>query len=569
MAEAVGTSDPNYRYSINQYFGDGAKLLWQISFAGGYLDRSHIKARYYPEGGVADPINFSWVDASTVKIEPAVPAGARFIIYRDTPKDKPLAQFKDGAFVTEQNLDRNAIQAVFIAAEAQDTTTLSIKGDKGEKGDPGRSSVRAFVGVTGSNADDQAQALRRIYDDPQVTAPYFPAGDYRIGSDLTITDPTTFDKNAVIRVGAGAVLTISADINAGQYQVFSIEPGGNVRFTSGAVNQIIPDWFGANLWYGSSNTIYGKRTGENLLRADSPTTSNYMCAFGYRVIQQMRIGQEGAFFGTFAGSALIDGTFQTGLGYAALRGKETFEGSGTFRPISGDTNTGVGCGALQDGVILVRNTAVGAFAGKEYETASDNTLLGTFACRVGKFGEKNVLLGANAGYNLGETGAPADTQLNVGVGYAALGNPANKKGSYNTCLGGFSGYTLTTGQMNTFCGYNTGPLSDAEGFIVNAICIGFSARARKSNSITIGNGLINAEDRTLIGSSAHQVDTTLGPRKLVIGDTAPMYVWSIDGEANGTVAAPVGSLAGSKNGKLYFKAGGDSTDTGWREVAFV
>jgi hypothetical protein len=61
-----------------------------------------------------------------LRIHPAVPASAqRLVIYRSTPKDLPLVDFETGARVTEQNLDRIARQAVFIAAELLDGISVA------------------------------------------------------------------------------------------------------------------------------------------------------------------------------------------------------------------------------------------------------------------------------------------------------------------------------------------------------------------------------------------------------------------------------------------------------------
>lgn len=428
--------------------------------------------------------------------------------------------------------------------------------------------ARNIVGLVGDGSD-QTSALAALYGPNGPTTPHLAPGVYLTTANLTISKPTRFDRGAIIRVPAGVKLTVAADIDARQFQIFDIANGDDLTIVDGALHQIIPDWFGANVVVGGSNTIYGKFAGTKLTGSDAPIERNYAAIYGYRAGQQLTKTNETALFGTFAGSSLSDGLFQTGIGYGALRGKEDPEGSGNFRRIDGDSNTALGCATLQDGIVVTRNLAAGAFALKELQYGTDNTALGTLACRVSQNGRQNTIVGSNAAYYLGSTGGTGDTELNVGVGYAALGNPNNKQGSYSVAVGGLAGYTMTTGRMVTLLGYNTGPVTEGEGFVVNAICVGFSARCRKSNSITIGNSLINDEDRTLIGSSAAQIDTTLGPRKLVIGDTAPIAVISIDGEANGIVAAPVGSMAGSKNGKLYFKAGGESTNTGWREVAFV
>jgi hypothetical protein len=111
---------PVYRYSINKYIGDGVQTNWELSFAGGYISRTHIKAKTTEDDGSTTELLFDWVGDFQVRIDPPVSEGQAFSIYRDTPKTTPVANFTDGAVVNELNLDQNAAQAVFIAAEAID-----------------------------------------------------------------------------------------------------------------------------------------------------------------------------------------------------------------------------------------------------------------------------------------------------------------------------------------------------------------------------------------------------------------------------------------------------------------
>lgn len=110
-------------YSINVFPGNGTQTNFEISFAGGYISREHVKAYLRVGNGEAVPVAFDWVDDNTVRYAPAAPVNSVFVVYRSTPKDKPLADFSNGAVLTETSLDVNARQAVFIAAEAQDNGT--------------------------------------------------------------------------------------------------------------------------------------------------------------------------------------------------------------------------------------------------------------------------------------------------------------------------------------------------------------------------------------------------------------------------------------------------------------
>lgn len=116
--------------SQNWWEADGTTELWPITFAGGYIDRSHVKA--WKRATLADlptaiPITDDmFVGDYQLRITPPIPAGWILAVYRDTPKLEPLVDFEDGSNFSEASLDTNARQAVFIAAETQDLVTLSV-----------------------------------------------------------------------------------------------------------------------------------------------------------------------------------------------------------------------------------------------------------------------------------------------------------------------------------------------------------------------------------------------------------------------------------------------------------
>lgn len=103
-------------YKTMQYFNGTGGDTFDINFAGGYLDKSHVKA--LSEAGEALGVVF--LTESRVRVSQVVPVGSHVLIYRDTPKDLPLVQFTDGVSMTAKSLDRNAKQAVFVAAEMLD-----------------------------------------------------------------------------------------------------------------------------------------------------------------------------------------------------------------------------------------------------------------------------------------------------------------------------------------------------------------------------------------------------------------------------------------------------------------
>ncbi|UPI11719.1 tail spike protein [Aeromonas phage yong1] len=101
--------------TMHLYNGTGGDTF-DINFAGGYIDRTHVKALV----SNGDVVTLQFSSASRVRTSRPIVVGETVLIYRDTPKAVPLAQFEDGALLTAANLDRNAKQAVFVAAEMLD-----------------------------------------------------------------------------------------------------------------------------------------------------------------------------------------------------------------------------------------------------------------------------------------------------------------------------------------------------------------------------------------------------------------------------------------------------------------
>lgn len=119
--------------SVNRWLGDGVTTDWDFSFSGGYIDKAHVKAYMVAADRTRSGIPVTaamFVTPFRLRL-PVTPVGAEVTIYRDTPKNLPLVEFEDGTAITEPSLNLMARQAVFIAAEFTDATTVVVKGGTG------------------------------------------------------------------------------------------------------------------------------------------------------------------------------------------------------------------------------------------------------------------------------------------------------------------------------------------------------------------------------------------------------------------------------------------------------
>lgn len=112
---------PAVKYATLVTEGDGVQTQWEFNFAGGYISPEHVKA--FTEDLTTGELvirPLTLVGPNTAQITPAVAAGLRLFIYRDTPKTEPLVNYTTGSILNESSLDKSNQQAVFIAAELAD-----------------------------------------------------------------------------------------------------------------------------------------------------------------------------------------------------------------------------------------------------------------------------------------------------------------------------------------------------------------------------------------------------------------------------------------------------------------
>lgn len=102
---------------------NGVTEEWDLSLSGGYLSRDHVKAYFYPTGNLEDarqPKTFTWMNATRIRITPALAGGGKLLIQRETPRDDLLVQFTNTADFNKDNLMTLGRQAIFVAAELID-----------------------------------------------------------------------------------------------------------------------------------------------------------------------------------------------------------------------------------------------------------------------------------------------------------------------------------------------------------------------------------------------------------------------------------------------------------------
>ena len=351
----------------------------------------------------------------------------------------------------------------------------------------------------------------------------FVRGQYRIASNLSLTKTAVFQDGAEIVVPNGVTLTLAAEVVAGSYKIFTVEAGGAVVVsTTSTLSEIKGQWFDG-AYTGASVIIRGELAGHAAVGTAGLLGLDYVHIDGYRACEKTTTGLEGMSIGTYAGASATSLLYNTLVGYAAGRGKES--PPGTFRAWTGQDNTVVGAGSFVNPLTASSVTAIGSGVMKEFETGDNLVAVGTFAGRIGLLQKDGVNVGALSGYNAGTTGLAADTSDFVHVGFRA-GEGATQ--SYrNTLAGSQAGRYLTTGAENTSIGALAGPENSTYGAVAKTIAVGSLARTRVSNSITIGNGITETvAGTTRIGGSDQTFAYVAGVYDQTTASAANVVVFS-------------------------------------------
>lgn len=219
---------------------------------------------------------------------------------------------------------------------------------------------------------------------------------------------------------------------------------------------------GTGLNIGTLTRIY--QNGQTLLTSSSTAAGNL--AVGYQAAPNVD-GQGGlysTYLGYQAGNTATSSSYNTGIGYQAL--KSVVKGSGD----GGLYNTGVGYQSLTSNTTGPSNSAVGYDSLYSNTTGNDNSALGVQSLYSNTTGHESSALGSYSLYS-NTTGYE-----NSAMGVSSLDR--NTTGFHNSAVGHSSLYSNTTGANNSALGsyslwYNTSATS--------TVAVGFEAAQGVAN----------------------------------------------------------------------------------------
>jgi hypothetical protein len=198
------------------------------------------------------------------------------------------------------------------------------------------------------------------------------------------------------------------------------EAGLNNSITGGGINGTQNTYVGFKAGRGDAGGSTASKNigiGSSVLLKTIDGSRN--TAIGYQAMQDITTGDDNIALGEIALTNATSGSRNFALGTHALQAA------------NGNDNIGIGYFALSTSTGST-NVAIGVRAIGNIAGSSENVGIGKFVGRYGA-GDENVLIGSNAGYGVD-------------------GNTYN----YNTVVGSYGGYSLTTGSTNAFFGYRAG-----------------------------------------------------------------------------------------------------------------
>ena len=118
-------------YSYVTYTGDGSTQIYTVPFP--FIKQEDIHVFLDAEEVPAERIE--WLSEASLKLDAPPEQGAVIRIRRDTDKEEAVVDFHDGSVLSEEDLDQNTRQLLFVAQEAYDALEGSPTIDNDNKWD--------------------------------------------------------------------------------------------------------------------------------------------------------------------------------------------------------------------------------------------------------------------------------------------------------------------------------------------------------------------------------------------------------------------------------------------------
>ena len=325
-----------------------------------------------------------------------------------------------------------------------------------------------------------------------------------IQKQYIVQNNTTGSQSITVKTSAGTGITVPSGRKAHLYvdgtnviQMFDFvnisggtidnTPIGATTPSTGVFTSVSAN--GVTLSRGATAILTNTAVGTNCLAAINSATASNNTAVGYQALDVNVFSDNNTAVGSGALGASVGsatdtfyGGRNTAIGYRSLA---TITGTSQF-----DTgNTAIGTQAAENATITSDSVYIGYQTGQSVTgLTSNNVAIGNSAFKNAGGSIRNVVIGTSA--FLSRSG-----QDNTAVGHEAMRGVAGGFSNYNTCLGGTSLYSISSGGYNTAVGYAAG------------------------RSITTGGGNIVLGRLNAAGTTAPVFDITTENDRIALGTT--------------------------------------------------
>jgi hypothetical protein len=290
--------------------------------------------------------------------------------------------------------------------------------------------------------------------------------DTSLNGKLNVTGDASF--NSI--VDASSIIVRNNTSFNGKLNVNGDASFNSIVDVSGTLNVINSDAYingirvGRGNNNGNSNTIFGNNSGMKLNNYSS-YNGRYNTFIGSNAGRDTNSGYFNVFLGNDAGIQNTSGAGNVYIGFQSGQNNST-----------SNNNTFIGVSAGND-TLSSNNTFIGSNCGQYCTNGTNNMFIGNFS------GQGDIILKLTGSYNscLGNYSGKSlkDGEKNIFIGYQSGKN--NISGNSNSYIGYNSGFNAK-GSNNILIGDN----SDASGNINNSIAIGSEVKLDTSNTIILG-----------------------------------------------------------------------------------
>ena len=212
-------------YSHVVYTGDGNTKIYNVPFE--FIKKEFVKATI---DGVQK--EFDWLDITTVTFIEAPEKGSTIMLYRETPKENALVEFKDGAILTGKNLDTQISQLLHIAQETYDVpgnlenTIKSGKEyvEKAAEQATNSTSQANQAALEAAKAKEFAREAEEYAKEAQLSGVNAPATPAKRGS-VAPQKGLSVDGDGVLNVNPGSGLVVNPATNGLEVDASTVASG--------------------------------------------------------------------------------------------------------------------------------------------------------------------------------------------------------------------------------------------------------------------------------------------------------------------------------------------------------